>query len=209
MPADNANTPSSSVLRSPTRLYRKALLSPSPGAALEPRAAVNLTLPPAAISDAVPAGAPAANASDGDSAAPTVPASRKRAVANAASASNTTPPVKRAGPNRLANAQAIADAKEYPELRETPIMLKIPGFRPSMFKELTQELLGALQLNRNLSAAAPSNPLACFHLDGDNITFVLKNREATARLLNTSFVFRGHTFPWMTEKGTVRPSQKE
>ncbi|PIA13170.1 hypothetical protein COEREDRAFT_83666, partial [Coemansia reversa NRRL 1564] len=199
MPTDNATLPSSLVLRLPMCSYREALLSLPPGAAQELRVAIDLTLPSATISDAVPAAVLAANASDGDAAVLAVPASRKRIAANTASVSNAAPPAKRAGPNRSAHAQAIADAEEYPELHETPITLKIPGFRPSTFKELTQELLGALRLNRNLSDAAPSNPLACFHLNGDNITFVLKNRDATAKLLNTSLVFRGRAFPWTTE----------
>ncbi|KAJ2611516.1 hypothetical protein H4S08_003119, partial [Coemansia sp. RSA 1365] len=152
---------------------------------------VPLLLPPANVPAAVTAG----RASVNNPAAPTAAASRKRAAASAASASNAMPPAKRAGPNRSVNAQAIADAEEYPELRETPIMLKIPGFRPSMFKKLTQELLATLGLGRNLSPLAPSNPLSSFHIDGDDVTFVLKNREATARLLNTSLVFHGCAFP--------------
>ncbi|KAJ2609202.1 hypothetical protein H4S08_004152, partial [Coemansia sp. RSA 1365] len=145
----------------------------------------------------------ARHASANNAAAPAAAASRNRAAASAASTPNAMPPAKRAGRNRSAKALAIADAEEYPQLRETPITLKIPGFLPVMFKELTQELLATFGLDRNLSPHAPSNPLACFHLDGDNVTFVCKNREATARLLNTSLVFRGRAIPWTTEKGTL------
>ncbi|PIA12729.1 hypothetical protein COEREDRAFT_12277 [Coemansia reversa NRRL 1564] len=203
MLANNETAPPPPAPSSPARSYREALLSPPPGATQESVDDVGLTLPPVGTSVTAPAAATAGHATADSAAAPTAPASRKRTAASAANAPTAMPPAKRAGPNRSANALAIADAEEYPELRETPITLKIPGFRPSMFKELTQELLATLGLGRNLSPSAPSNPLSRFRLHGENVTFVLKNREATARLLNTSLVFRGRAFPWTTEKGTL------
>ncbi|PIA12492.1 hypothetical protein COEREDRAFT_12720 [Coemansia reversa NRRL 1564] len=207
MLADNETVQPPPAPSSPARSYREALLSPPPGGTQETMEAVPLTLPPAGTPITAPADAPAAatagRASVNNPAAPAAAASRKRTAASAASASNAMRPAKRAGPNRSVNAQAIADAEEHPELRETPITLKIPGFLPIMFKELTQELLATFGLDRNLSPLAPSNPISSFHIDGDDVTFVCKNREATAKFLNTSFVFRGRPFPWSTEKGTL------